>query len=119
MIVGWYFSEYASWTADVIIILLSLQQRNPLSSTYRRLGEELYKPTVVRFAGIEEDVKILDGLHEKPKAAVFFRSPNLHIRLLSCLIIMKTLSQGTCEIAVMSNYHEDTLSRYVWDCCHV
>ncbi|XP_071786779.1 coiled-coil domain-containing protein 138-like isoform X1 [Asterias amurensis] len=69
------------------------QQRNPLSATYRRLGEELYKPTTVRFAVGTQDVKVPDGLHEKPKAAIFYRSPNLHIRLLSCLIIMKTLSQ--------------------------
>ncbi|XP_022100372.1 coiled-coil domain-containing protein 138-like isoform X2 [Acanthaster planci] len=67
--------------------------RNPLSSTYRRLGEELYKPTVVRFAGAVDNIKTPEGLHEKPKAAVFFRSPNLHIRMLSCLIILKTLSQ--------------------------
>ncbi|XP_022100371.1 coiled-coil domain-containing protein 138-like isoform X1 [Acanthaster planci] len=69
------------------------QPRNPLSSTYRRLGEELYKPTVVRFAGAVDNIKTPEGLHEKPKAAVFFRSPNLHIRMLSCLIILKTLSQ--------------------------
>ncbi|XP_038055215.1 coiled-coil domain-containing protein 138-like [Patiria miniata] len=69
------------------------QPRNPLASTYRRLGEELYKPTMVRFAGVVEDLKMQEGLHEKPKAAVFFRSPNLHVRMLSCLIILKTLSQ--------------------------
>ena len=43
----------------------------------------------------------------------------VRVRLLSCLVIMKTLSQGTCEIALMSRYHEDTVSRYVWDCSHV
>ena len=46
-------------------------------------------------------------------------SLKVHLRLLSCLVIMKTLAQGMCEIALMSRYHEDTLSRYMWDCAHV
>ena len=31
---------------------------------------------------------------EKPKDDIFFKSPNLHVRFLSSLVILKTLNQG-------------------------
>ncbi|XP_072171443.1 uncharacterized protein [Diadema setosum] len=69
------------------------KQHINLSSTYRRLGEELYRPVVVRFASDREKMSSPDGPAEKPKAASFFKSTNLHIRFLSSLIILKTVSQ--------------------------
>ncbi|XP_072040469.1 LOW QUALITY PROTEIN: coiled-coil domain-containing protein 138-like [Amphiura filiformis] len=68
-------------------------QRTSLSATYRRLGEELYKPSMVK--STSEDGKDLLGflIGDRLKAAIFYRSPNLHIRFLSSLIILKTLSQ--------------------------
>ncbi|KAJ8028570.1 hypothetical protein HOLleu_30851 [Holothuria leucospilota] len=68
-------------------LMVSKLQTVSLVSTLRRLGEELYRsPTVLR-------VKSNQEMEEKQKLALFLRSPNLHIRFLSSLIILRTLSQ--------------------------
>jgi sugar-specific transcriptional regulator TrmB len=82
-------------------------------SVYRRIGEELYKPLV----NIKEDAIINTGsnsstasstsdndddddeeneeikLNRKISLFRFIKSDNSHIRLLSCLIIIRTLNQ--------------------------
>ncbi|OWF47641.1 coiled-coil domain-containing protein 138-like [Mizuhopecten yessoensis] len=71
-------------------------QKSSLSSTLRRLGEEMYRAKTVRFSDTD---KTLDSTPlplvklDKNKDTVYFRSTNLHVRLLSSLIILKTLSQ--------------------------
>ncbi|XP_039599472.1 coiled-coil domain-containing protein 138-like isoform X2 [Polypterus senegalus] len=62
-----------------------------LVSTTRRLGEEVYKGTM--------SPAVLDEAPEqtanfKTKPAVYFKSPILHMRFLSTLIVLKTVSQA-------------------------
>ncbi|PVD34436.1 hypothetical protein C0Q70_05709 [Pomacea canaliculata] len=79
------------------------QQKASLSSTLRRLGEEIYRPRWLRLtddsaAGIAIAGRMLEPGEtvgsEAPKDGLFLCSHNQHIRLLSCLIILKTLSQA-------------------------
>ena len=73
-------------------------QKTNLSSTFRRLGEELYRSKTVKFYDSDpysvSDIPLLPVKHEKTKDGVYFRSSNLHVRLVSSLIILRTLSQG-------------------------
>ncbi|KAK3100312.1 hypothetical protein FSP39_018028 [Pinctada imbricata] len=80
----------------------SSQQRTSLSSTLRRLGEELYRSKTVRFSEGEKSSGSFGSFDscpsspvklDKSKDGIYFRSSNLHVRLLSSLIILKTLSQ--------------------------
>ncbi|XP_032237456.2 coiled-coil domain-containing protein 138 isoform X2 [Nematostella vectensis] len=66
-------------------------QRTTLASTFRHIGENLYKPQPIRFT---ED-GLVTGLSrtDRGKSDLYFHSPNLGVRLLSSLIILKTLSQ--------------------------
>ncbi|XP_078603418.1 coiled-coil domain-containing protein 138-like [Branchiostoma floridae x Branchiostoma japonicum] len=66
-----------------------------LSATYRRLGEELYRPTVVRFTEGEKSPggTVHSPRGGKPRTGVYFKSGNLQVRLLSALIVLKTLLQ--------------------------
>ncbi|KAK7097587.1 coiled-coil domain-containing protein 138-like [Littorina saxatilis] len=77
------------------------QQKASLSSTLRRLGEEIYRPRWLRV--MEEGVSSVslvlsseagDSAGDAPRDALFLRSHNQHVRLLSCVIILKTLSQA-------------------------
>ena len=74
-------------------------------STLRRLGEELYKPRVVKFS--EETLESNKATSQRTsmspprtsdkkelKEGAFFKSSNIHVRILSSLIILKTLTQG-------------------------
>lgn len=73
-------------------------QKSGLSSTLRRLGEELYRAKTVRFSELEKSPSELipssPSKLDKAKDGIYFRSQNTHVRLLSSLIILKTLSQG-------------------------
>ncbi len=78
-------------------------QKTSLVSTLRRLGEELYKPRVVKFTDDQSggtDISSQDvavparPAEKKEKEGVFFKSSDLHTRMLSSLIILKTLTQG-------------------------
>ncbi|XP_019621790.1 PREDICTED: coiled-coil domain-containing protein 138-like [Branchiostoma belcheri] len=79
--------------------MFNLQQSDKqhvlLSATYRRLGEELYRPTVVRFTEGEKSPggTVHSPRGGKPRTGVYFKSSNLQVRLLSALIILKTLLQ--------------------------
>ncbi|XP_069747267.1 coiled-coil domain-containing protein 138-like isoform X5 [Narcine bancroftii] len=60
-----------------------------ITSTMRRLGEELFQGTLSRTmnASCSEAAEI------KPKVSAFFRSSNLNVRFLSALSILKTITQ--------------------------
>ena len=85
------------WTCDLFVG----KQKASLSSTLRRLGEEIYRPRWLRV--MEDGVGNgslgpasggADSVGDAPRDALFLRSHNQHVRLLSCIIILKTLSQG-------------------------
>ena len=59
-------------------------QKSSLTTTLRRIGEELQKPRAVGTSCKAEQLEM------RP----FFQSSDLHIRLLSALIILQTISQG-------------------------
>ncbi|KAL4230032.1 hypothetical protein ACF0H5_010419 [Mactra antiquata] len=73
------------------------QQKSNLSSTFRRLGEELYRSKTVRFYDTDpysiNDMTTSPVKTEKNREGIYFRSSNSHVRLLSSLIILRTLSQ--------------------------
>lgn len=64
-------------------------QKSVLVSTLRRIGEELYKPEIIK----QPDAK-LDMKKNKSKAQIYVRSLNLDERMLSALIILKTISRA-------------------------
>ena len=64
-----------------------------MSTTMRRLGEEIYYPKSARVTEVEKIIGTPTVLNEKLKDALFLRSANSHIRLLSALIVLKTLSR--------------------------
>jgi len=64
--------------------------RTSLSSTLRRLGEELYRP---RGAVKSTDEGCLAAGQSSNKECLYFRSANLHIRFLSSLVILQTITQ--------------------------
>uniref|UniRef100_UPI00398E7C54 coiled-coil domain-containing protein 138-like isoform X2 n=1 Tax=Pristiophorus japonicus TaxID=55135 RepID=UPI00398E7C54 len=61
-----------------------------ITSTLRRLGEELYRGTVTRIVQESPSESIAEA---KPKASAFLRSSDLNIRFLSALSILKTITQ--------------------------
>ncbi|XP_033106005.1 coiled-coil domain-containing protein 138-like [Anneissia japonica] len=69
-----------------------VSQRASMTSTYRRLGEELFKPSAVRSIDGESAGGRI-AAPERPKTGCFFKSPSIHSRFLSCLIILRTLTQ--------------------------
>ncbi|XP_052795364.1 coiled-coil domain-containing protein 138-like [Mya arenaria] len=73
------------------------QQKSNLSSTFRRLGEELYRSKTVRFYDTDPytiaDVTTSPVKTDKTREGIYFRSSNQHVRLISSLIILRTLSQ--------------------------
>ncbi|XP_038673807.1 coiled-coil domain-containing protein 138-like isoform X3 [Scyliorhinus canicula] len=62
-------------------------QKTMITSTMRRLGEELFRGTVTQENPSESVAET------KPKASAFFRSSNLNVRFLSALSILKTITQ--------------------------
>lgn len=73
-----------------------IQLKASMSSTLRRLGEELYRPKSTRY--VEEDSSsILEPGSPKDKHGLYFRSGSIHLRFLASLIILKTITQGKFE----------------------
>ncbi|KAM9211924.1 coiled-coil domain-containing protein 138 isoform 2-T2 [Dugong dugon] len=66
-------------------------QHSTLTSTLRRLGEDIFKGIVTK--GIQDNSLEHSG-ENKPKTAAFFKSPNLPLRFLSTLIVLKTVTQA-------------------------
>lgn len=87
------------------------QSKSGLVTTLRRLGEELYRPrwgvvVPVPSKNNDEDDDSSDkrqinleapsnslSTDDKNKEALYLKSPDLHIRLLSCFIILRTMTQ--------------------------
>ncbi|XP_066562084.1 coiled-coil domain-containing protein 138 isoform X2 [Amia ocellicauda] len=79
-------------------------QHNTLTSTMRRLGEEAYRGAAPRRGrGGSPD----RGHEGKPATAAFFRSPSLHVRFLSTLIVLKTVSQADRLAQALDSLHRD------------
>nr|XP_051690522.1 coiled-coil domain-containing protein 138 isoform X6 [Oryctolagus cuniculus] len=68
-------------------------QHATMTSTLRRLGEDIFKGVVIK--GIQEN-SLEQSVENKPKAAAFFKSSNLPLRFLSTLIVLKTVTQALC-----------------------
>lgn len=66
-------------------------QHSTMTSTLRRLGEDIFKGVVTK--GIQDNSVEL-SVENKPRAAAFFRSSNLPLRFLSTLIVLKTVTQA-------------------------
>ncbi|XP_072332804.1 coiled-coil domain-containing protein 138-like isoform X3 [Scyliorhinus torazame] len=66
-------------------------QKTMITSTMRRLGEELFRGTVTQVVQGNPSESFAET---KPKASAFFRSSDLNVRFLSALSILKTITQG-------------------------
>lgn len=62
-----------------------------MTSTLRRLGEDILKGVVTK--GIQDN-SLEHSIENKPKTAAFFKSSSLPLRFLSTLIVLKTVTQG-------------------------
>ncbi|XP_062513554.1 coiled-coil domain-containing protein 138-like [Corticium candelabrum] len=75
------------------------EQKISLMSTYRRIGEELFRPTCQKVSATDTSVVLSStgSRHsersEESRRTNFFQSQSLHVRMLSTLIILKTLTQ--------------------------
>ncbi|XP_040479617.1 coiled-coil domain-containing protein 138 isoform X6 [Ursus maritimus] len=66
-------------------------QHSAMTSTLRRLGEDILKGVVTK--GIQDN-SLEYSVENKPKTAAFFKSSNLPLRFLSTLIVLKTVTQA-------------------------
>ncbi|XP_006873107.1 PREDICTED: coiled-coil domain-containing protein 138 [Chrysochloris asiatica] len=66
-------------------------QHSTLTSTLRRLGEDIFKGVVPKGT---HGTSLEHSLDTKPKTAAFFKSSNLPVRFLSTLIVLKTVTQA-------------------------
>ncbi|XP_007940588.1 coiled-coil domain-containing protein 138 [Orycteropus afer afer] len=66
-------------------------QHSTLTSTLRRLGEDIYKGVASK--GIQDN-SLEHAVENKPKTAAFFKSSSLSLRFLSTLIVLKTVTQA-------------------------
>ncbi|KAG8512378.1 Coiled-coil domain-containing protein 138, partial [Galemys pyrenaicus] len=73
-------------------------QHSTMTSTLRRLGEDIFKGVVTK--GIQDN-SLEHSVENKPKTAVFFKSSNLSLRFLSTLIVLKTVTQGKFSSVLM------------------
>ncbi|RXM30433.1 Coiled-coil domain-containing protein 138 [Acipenser ruthenus] len=82
-------------------------QQTSLTSTMRRLGKEIYRGAIIQgeLESSEEQANLA-----KQKSAIFFKSPNLRIRFLSTLIVLKTISQADYLAQAFYSLHKDLKS---------
>ncbi|XP_016018462.2 coiled-coil domain-containing protein 138 isoform X4 [Rousettus aegyptiacus] len=66
-------------------------QHSTMTSTLRRLGEDILKGVVTK--GIQDN-SLEHSIENKPKTAAFFKSSSLPLRFLSTLIVLKTVTQA-------------------------
>ncbi|XP_059883171.1 coiled-coil domain-containing protein 138 isoform X6 [Delphinus delphis] len=66
-------------------------QHSTMTSTLRRLGEDIFKGVVTK--GLQGNSLEHSG-ESKPKTAAFFKSSSLPLRFLSTLIVLKTVTQA-------------------------
>ncbi|XP_066863080.1 coiled-coil domain-containing protein 138 isoform X8 [Kogia breviceps] len=68
-------------------------QHSTMTSTLRRLGEDIFKGVVTK--GLQDN-SLEHAVESKPKAAAFFKSASLPLRFLSTLIVLKTVTRAPC-----------------------
>ncbi|XP_061081427.1 coiled-coil domain-containing protein 138-like isoform X2 [Conger conger] len=91
-------------------IYLSLKQLDnspqqlTLTSTMRRLGEEVYRGSGPQGAGLDAPPST------RNKGSPLFKSPCLHTRFLSTLIILSTISQADVLAQALDGLHDDLRS---------
>ncbi|XP_075836337.1 coiled-coil domain-containing protein 138 isoform X1 [Microtus pennsylvanicus] len=66
-------------------------QHSAMTSTLRRLGEDIFKGVAIKGT---QDNSVEHFVDNKPKTAAFFKSSNLSLRFLSTLIVLKTVTQA-------------------------
>ncbi|KAM5252616.1 coiled-coil domain-containing protein 138 isoform 7-T7 [Hipposideros larvatus] len=66
-------------------------QHSTMTSTLRRLGEDIFKGVVTKRT---QDNYLEHSVENKTKTAAFFKSSNLPLRFLSTLIVLKTVTQA-------------------------
>ncbi|KAJ8252863.1 hypothetical protein GJAV_G00206420 [Gymnothorax javanicus] len=76
-------------------------QQHTLTSTMRRLGEEMYRDSGPQRGALDAPAA------SRVKTFVLFRSPCLHTRFLSTLIILSTISQADILAQALDCLHED------------
>ncbi|XP_027804738.2 coiled-coil domain-containing protein 138 isoform X3 [Marmota flaviventris] len=69
-------------------------QHSTMTSTLRRLGEDIFKGVVIK--GIQDN-SLEHSVENKPKTAAFFKNSNLPLRFLSTLIVLKTVTQESLQ----------------------
>lgn len=69
-----------------------------MTSTLRRLGEDIFKGVVTKAI---QDNSSVHSVENKLKTAAFFRSSSLPLRFLSTLIVLKTVTQGNLSNVLM------------------
>ncbi|KAG9349363.1 hypothetical protein JZ751_027806 [Albula glossodonta] len=77
--------------------------QNTLTSTMRRIGEEVYRGTGLQGGCLDH----LTTATAKAKTPVLFKSPCLHTRFLSTLIILSTISQADILAQALDSLHDD------------
>lgn len=80
--------QFTYWSVVYMEQTVQGSQRTALASTLRHIGEELYKPQVSKIS--EEGVGLKS---DKQKVDIYFHSPNIAVRILSSLTILKTLAR--------------------------
>lgn len=80
--------QFTYWSIVYMEQTVQGSQRTALASTLRHIGEELYKPQVSKVS--EEGVCLKS---DKQKVDIYFHSPTIAVRILSSLIILKTLAR--------------------------
>ncbi|XP_022372039.1 coiled-coil domain-containing protein 138 isoform X5 [Enhydra lutris kenyoni] len=69
-------------------------QHSTMTSTLRRLGEDIFKGVVTK--GIQDN-SLEHSVENKPKTAAFFKSSSLPLRFLSTLIVLRTVTQESLQ----------------------
>ncbi|ESO88507.1 hypothetical protein LOTGIDRAFT_219236 [Lottia gigantea] len=82
-------------------------------STLRRLGEEIYRPRAPHRTADSPDNSLHDYRYDRRQDGLFFHSCNSHLRFLSSLIILKTLSQADVLAIVFDTVKIDLKSDMV------
>ncbi|XP_043926929.1 coiled-coil domain-containing protein 138 [Protopterus annectens] len=79
------------------------EQQKTMFSTLRRLGEEIFRGTETRIqnSSPEQPVK------SKAKTAAFFKSTDQHLRFVSTLIVLKTLTQADLLAQAFDALHKE------------
>lgn len=85
-------------------------QHSTMTSTLRRLGEDILKGVVTK--GIQDN-SLEHSVENKPKTAAFFKSSSLPLRFLSTLIVLKTVTQGKLS-NVLIIFHKQLEENTKW-----